>query len=93
MFHSMPSRSLGLSLGLSHSDCLPVDRQQVIGRPTQACLLIQAYSTDVCVPISRLPEIVVETKEELKASKLTGSVLHTCCLGGIGGEPRPGQGG
>ncbi|XP_064414490.1 probable D-lactate dehydrogenase, mitochondrial isoform X2 [Latimeria chalumnae] len=32
----------------------------------------KAYSTDVCVPISRLPEIIVETKEDLVRSKLTG---------------------
>lgn len=48
---------------------------------------MQAYSTDVCVPISRLPEILVETKEELKASKLTGFALHPCCLGGAGVSP------
>nr|BAB29488.1 unnamed protein product [Mus musculus] len=35
----------------------------------------KAYSTDVCVPISRLPEILVETKEEIKASKLTGAIV------------------
>lgn len=45
---------------------------------------MQAYSTDVCVPISRLPEILVETKEEIKASKLTGFVLLYCCVGGTG---------
>lgn len=67
--------SPGLVLSLSHSNRLPLGRQWVTGRATQACLLIQAYSTDVCVPISRLPEILVETKEELKASKLTGFVL------------------
>ncbi|XP_073746591.1 uncharacterized protein [Callorhinus ursinus] len=32
----------------------------------------KGYSTDVCVPISRLPEILVQTKEDLKASGLTG---------------------
>lgn len=35
----------------------------------------KAYSTDVCVPISRLPEILVEAKEELIASKLTGAIV------------------
>lgn len=35
--------------------------------------LTQGYSTDVCVPISRLPEILVHAKEKLKASGLTGS--------------------
>nr|XP_014347543.1 PREDICTED: probable D-lactate dehydrogenase, mitochondrial [Latimeria chalumnae] len=34
----------------------------------------KAYSTDVCVPISRLPEIIVETKEDLVRSKLTGPI-------------------
>ena len=29
-------------------------------------------STDVCVPISRLPEIIVETKEDIIASNLVG---------------------
>lgn len=50
--------------------------------------LTQGYSTDVCVPISRLPEILVQTKEELKASGLTGSA----CSGLRGGVPRAGQG-
>lgn len=35
----------------------------------------KAYSTDVCVPISRLPEILVEAKEDLRASKLTGAIV------------------
>ncbi|KAL2762142.1 putative D-lactate dehydrogenase, mitochondrial isoform 2 precursor, partial [Daubentonia madagascariensis] len=35
----------------------------------------KGYSTDVCVPISRLPEIVVQTKEDLKASGLTGGIV------------------
>ncbi|XP_010965495.1 probable D-lactate dehydrogenase, mitochondrial isoform X1 [Camelus ferus] len=34
----------------------------------------KGYSTDVCVPISRLPEILVQTKEDLKASGLTGTI-------------------
>lgn len=34
--------------------------------------LVQGYSTDVCVPISRLPEIVVQAKEDLVASGITG---------------------
>lgn len=69
---------------LDHSDPLTLGRQWVMGGITQACLPIQAYSTDVCVPISRLPEILVETKEEIKASKLTGFVLLHCRLGGAG---------
>ncbi|NXT45220.1 LDHD protein, partial [Pelecanoides urinatrix] len=32
----------------------------------------QGYSTDVCVPISRLPDVVVETKRDLQDSSLTG---------------------
>ncbi|XP_053463961.1 probable D-lactate dehydrogenase, mitochondrial isoform X2 [Nycticebus coucang] len=35
----------------------------------------KGYSTDVCVPISRLPEIVVQTKEDLKALGLTGAIV------------------
>nr|XP_027788973.1 probable D-lactate dehydrogenase, mitochondrial isoform X2 [Marmota flaviventris] len=35
----------------------------------------KGYSTDVCVPISRLPEILVQTKEELKTSGLKGGIV------------------
>ncbi|XP_075393325.1 putative D-lactate dehydrogenase, mitochondrial isoform X2 [Tenrec ecaudatus] len=35
----------------------------------------KGYSTDVCVPISRLPEILVQTKEDLKTSGLTGAIV------------------
>ncbi|XP_023790718.1 probable D-lactate dehydrogenase, mitochondrial [Cyanistes caeruleus] len=35
----------------------------------------QGYSTDVCVPISRLPDVVVETKQDLQASGLTGPMV------------------
>ncbi|XP_019566086.2 putative D-lactate dehydrogenase, mitochondrial isoform X2 [Rhinolophus sinicus] len=35
----------------------------------------KGYATDVCVPISRLPEILVQTKEDLKASGLTGAIV------------------
>ncbi|NXT04534.1 LDHD protein, partial [Prunella fulvescens] len=35
----------------------------------------QGYSTDVCVPISRLPDVVVETKQDLQASSLTGPMV------------------
>ncbi|XP_005403509.1 PREDICTED: probable D-lactate dehydrogenase, mitochondrial [Chinchilla lanigera] len=35
----------------------------------------KGYSTDVCVPISKLPEILVHTKEKLKASGLTGAIV------------------
>lgn len=38
--------------------------------------LAQGYSTDVCVPISRLPDVVVETKQDLQASGLTGQQGH-----------------
>ncbi|XP_041852983.1 probable D-lactate dehydrogenase, mitochondrial [Melanotaenia boesemani] len=34
----------------------------------------KAYSTDVCVPLSRLPQIIVETKEDLIESRLTGPI-------------------
>ncbi|KAM6946186.1 putative D-lactate dehydrogenase, mitochondrial [Aplochiton taeniatus] len=34
----------------------------------------KAYSTDVCVPLSRLPQIVVETKEDLIEHGLTGPI-------------------
>ncbi|XP_061449880.1 probable D-lactate dehydrogenase, mitochondrial isoform X2 [Rhineura floridana] len=35
----------------------------------------KAYSTDVCVPISRLPAILVETKTDLLESKITGPIV------------------
>ncbi|KAM9753476.1 putative D-lactate dehydrogenase, mitochondrial isoform 1-T1 [Menidia menidia] len=34
----------------------------------------KAYSTDVCVPLSRLPQIIMETKEDLIESRLTGPI-------------------
>ncbi|XP_047208845.1 probable D-lactate dehydrogenase, mitochondrial isoform X1 [Girardinichthys multiradiatus] len=34
----------------------------------------KAYSTDVCVPLSRLPQIIVETKKDLLESRLTGPI-------------------
>ncbi|XP_030282878.1 putative D-lactate dehydrogenase, mitochondrial [Sparus aurata] len=34
----------------------------------------KAYSTDVCVPLSRLPQIIVETKEDLMENRLTGPI-------------------
>ncbi|KAM4614285.1 putative D-lactate dehydrogenase, mitochondrial [Discoglossus pictus] len=34
----------------------------------------RGYATDVCVPISNLPEIIVETKRDLIASRLTGPI-------------------
>lgn len=34
----------------------------------------KAYSTDVCVPISRLPQIIVETKQDLTQNRLTGPI-------------------
>ncbi|NWR81425.1 LDHD protein, partial [Centropus unirufus] len=40
----------------------------------------QGYSTDVCVPISRLPDVVVATKRDLQDCGLTGQ--H---WGGLGG--------
>ncbi|NXU17131.1 LDHD protein, partial [Pardalotus punctatus] len=35
----------------------------------------QGYSTDICVPISRLPDVVVETKKDLQASGITGPMV------------------
>ncbi|XP_048461961.1 probable D-lactate dehydrogenase, mitochondrial [Rhincodon typus] len=35
----------------------------------------EGYSTDVCVPLSKLPEIIVTTKEDLVRSKLTGPIV------------------
>lgn len=34
----------------------------------------RGYSTDVCVPTSKLPQIIVETKEDLMTSRLTGPI-------------------
>ncbi|KAL7862694.1 hypothetical protein SRHO_G00116780 [Serrasalmus rhombeus] len=34
----------------------------------------KAYSTDVCVPLSCLPQIIVETKEDLMRNHLTGPI-------------------
>ncbi|XP_051548090.1 probable D-lactate dehydrogenase, mitochondrial [Myxocyprinus asiaticus] len=34
----------------------------------------KAYSTDVCVPISQLPQIIVETKEDMISNNLTGPI-------------------
>ncbi|KAE8295823.1 putative D-lactate dehydrogenase, mitochondrial [Larimichthys crocea] len=34
----------------------------------------KAYSTDVCVPLSQLPQIIVETKEDLMENRLTGPI-------------------
>ncbi|XP_075045574.1 putative D-lactate dehydrogenase, mitochondrial [Mixophyes fleayi] len=34
----------------------------------------RGYSTDVCVPISKLPQIIVETKDDLIKSQLTGPI-------------------
>ncbi|KAM6118094.1 putative D-lactate dehydrogenase, mitochondrial [Pterocles gutturalis] len=35
----------------------------------------QGYSTDVCVPISRLPDVVVETQRDLQDTGLTGPMV------------------
>uniref|UniRef100_A0A665WHF3 Probable D-lactate dehydrogenase, mitochondrial n=1 Tax=Echeneis naucrates TaxID=173247 RepID=A0A665WHF3_ECHNA len=34
----------------------------------------KAYATDVCVPLSRLPDIIVETKKDLIENRLTGPI-------------------
>lgn len=46
----------------------------------------QGYSTDVCVPISRLPDVVVETQRDLRDSNLTGERRHHHSL--LGTTPR-----
>ncbi|RXM29575.1 putative D-lactate dehydrogenase, mitochondrial [Acipenser ruthenus] len=40
----------------------------------QCDILIAAYYTDVCVPISRLPLIAVETKQDLTQNRLTEEI-------------------
>ncbi|XP_030059496.1 putative D-lactate dehydrogenase, mitochondrial [Microcaecilia unicolor] len=35
----------------------------------------KGYATDVCVPLSKLPEIMVETKKDLVESQLTGPIV------------------
>ncbi|XP_072836972.2 putative D-lactate dehydrogenase, mitochondrial [Pogona vitticeps] len=35
----------------------------------------KGYSTDVCVPISHLPEVLLETKKDLLESQLTGPIV------------------
>ncbi|XP_068169983.1 probable D-lactate dehydrogenase, mitochondrial [Antennarius striatus] len=44
-----------------------------------ACLAIRpgckAYSTDVCVPLSQLPQIIVETKKDLIENRITGPMV------------------
>lgn len=39
----------------------------------------QGYSTDVCVPISRLPGVVVETQRDLRDAGLTGGRCPPPC--------------
>ncbi|KAM9376415.1 putative D-lactate dehydrogenase, mitochondrial isoform 1-T1 [Pholidichthys leucotaenia] len=34
----------------------------------------KAYATDVCVPVSQLPQVILETKEDLIENKLTGPI-------------------
>uniref|UniRef100_H3CDX9 Probable D-lactate dehydrogenase, mitochondrial n=1 Tax=Tetraodon nigroviridis TaxID=99883 RepID=H3CDX9_TETNG len=34
----------------------------------------KAYATDVCVPLSRLPQIIVETKQDLIENRVTGPI-------------------
>uniref|UniRef100_A0A7E4VHK0 D-lactate dehydrogenase (cytochrome) n=1 Tax=Panagrellus redivivus TaxID=6233 RepID=A0A7E4VHK0_PANRE len=35
----------------------------------------QGFSTDVCVPISKLPEVITATKEDLKATGIYGTIV------------------
>lgn len=38
---------------------------------------IKGFATDVCVPISKLPEVLFETKKDLDSSPFTGiSIIH-----------------
>ncbi|XP_054631853.1 probable D-lactate dehydrogenase, mitochondrial [Dunckerocampus dactyliophorus] len=43
-------------------------------KPNSSSKLCEAYSTDVCVPISQLPQLIVETKADLIENKLTGPI-------------------
>ena len=35
----------------------------------------QGYATDVCVPISKLPQVLIETKQELVSSPILGTYI------------------
>lgn len=35
----------------------------------------RGLSTDVCVPISRLTDVIVETQEDLRKSQLFGTIV------------------
>ena len=37
----------------------------------------QVLSTDVCVPISKLPEVITKVKENIQKSSLQGTLLIT----------------
>lgn len=46
----------------------------------------RGLSTDVCVPMSKLTDVIVETQEDLRNSKLFGTIVgcvllacHCCC--------------
>lgn len=52
-------------------------------------ILFQGVSTDVCVPISRLPEIIVETKEDIMASNLIGEFHMSMNLPRPAAAPAP----
>lgn len=68
-----------------YSDPFPLGRLGG-GEPHKPAPPSQGYSTDVCVPISRLPEILVQTKKDLQASGLTGSACPLLGWGGEGGS-------
>lgn len=44
-------------------------------------LTIQGYTTDVCVPVSKLPESIVQTKQDGADSSIEGEHQeHNLCL-------------
>ena len=54
--------------------------QRLSDRPSHSVLRIffQPYSTDVCVPISHLPEVILKAKEMIKKAGLIGKLLRNC---------------
>ena len=41
---------------------------------------VQCLTTDVCVPISELPQVVMETKEDLNSSGLIKGVVYVIII-------------
>jgi hypothetical protein len=46
------------------------------------CVCVKPFITDICVPISHLPEVIVQTKEDIMKSSLVGTqlMLGLLCL-------------